>query len=140
MCHICCTAACFQLLVHLCNFYIALCPHLTPLHAGRLCPIRDINKNGRRNRREDSTPKFFIRSFINGNANSFYLTLQICSLLRNDSFRSHRQTRPEIYHFPRHTKNTLVKKPVMKTVHFELRLGFKWLPRSISKFSPCILL
>ena len=108
--------------------------------AGRLCPIRDINKNGRRNRREDSTPKFFIRSFINGNANSFYLTLQIRSLLRNDSFRLHRQTRPEIYHFPRHTKNTLVKKPVMKTVHFELRLGFKWLPRPISKFSPCILL
>ena len=72
--------------------------------------------------------------------NSFYLTLQIRSLLRNDSFRLHRQTRPEIYHFPRHTKNTLVKKPVMKTVHFELRLGFKWLPRPISKFSLCILL
>ena len=58
-----------------------------PLNAGMLCPFRDINKNGRRNRREDSTPKFFINSFINGNANSFYCTLKICSLLRNDSFR-----------------------------------------------------
>ena len=124
----------FRVMVRVCVCVIRIAAH----HAGRLCPIRDINKNGRRNRREDSTPKFFIRSFINGNANSFYLTLQIRSLLRNDSFRLHRQTRPEIYHFPRHTKNTLVKKPVMKTVHFELRLGFKWLPRSISKFSPCI--
>ena len=36
--------------------------------------------------------------------------------------------------------NPLVKKPVMKMVHFELRLEFKWLPRPISKFSPCIIL
>ena len=36
--------------------------------------------------------------------------------------------------------NPLVKKPVMKMVHFELRLGFKWLPRPISKFSLCIIL
>ena len=79
--------------------------HVIPAHyvikvADRLCPIQNINKNGHRNRREDSTPKFFIRSFINGNANSFYLTLQTRSLLCNDSFRLHRQTKPEIHHFP----------------------------------------
>ena len=65
-------------------------------YAGMLCSIRDINKYGRRNRSKDLTPKFFINSFINGNTNSFYHTLKICSLLRNDSFRLYRQTRPEI--------------------------------------------
>ena len=33
--------------------------------------------------------------------------------------------------FPPTYKITLVKKPLMKMVHFELCLGFKWLPRSI---------
>ena len=50
-------------------------------------------------------PKFFTNSFINGNANSFYHNiLNICSLLRNDSFRLSCQAKPEIKHFPRHTK------------------------------------
>ena len=31
-----------------------------------LCPVRDINKNGRRNRRKDSTQEFFMNSFTNG--------------------------------------------------------------------------
>ena len=112
--HVCVVCVCVCVFTCMCAcVHVCLC--VAQVYAGRLCPIRDINKNGRRNRREDSTPKFFIRSFINGNANSFYLTLQIRSLLRNDSFRSHRQTRPEILVWRsrplirRHTKNTSKK-------------------------------
>ena len=65
-------------------------------YAGMLCPVRDINKNGCRNRRKDSTQKFFMNSFTNGVSNSFYRTFRICTLLRNDSFRFSCQTRPEI--------------------------------------------
>ena len=79
----------------ICVYTYNLCV-IVNYYAGMLCPIRDINKHGHRNRRKDSTQKFFMNSFRNGVSNSFYRTFRICSLLRNDSFRSSCQTRLKI--------------------------------------------
>ena len=107
--------------------------------AGMLCPVRNINKNGRRNRRKDSTQKFYMNCFTNGVSNSLH-TFRICSLLRNDSFAFLAKQDLKFSISPGILNNPLAKKPVMKMVNFELCLGFKWLPRLISKFSPCIIL
>ena len=79
-----------------------------------LCPVRDINKNGRRNRRKDSTQKFYMNRFTNGVSNSFYRTFRICSLLRNDSFAFLAKQDLKFSISPGIRNNPLVKKPVMK--------------------------
>ena len=61
-------------------------PEFVFFFAGMLCPIWDINKNGHRNQRKDSTQKFSINSFTNGVSNSFYRMFKIWFLLCNNSF------------------------------------------------------